>query len=80
MTTDRVTPEPEPGDVTPEPVDSDVVGDPTIERPRQGRTYDDETPAAELEATDGGDAGELDTPGATGLSGLDTIDPGRHHV
>jgi hypothetical protein len=73
MSTDGRTPEPEPGDLTSEPVDGDLVGDPTSDRPPSGRTYDDETPAADLEEVQ-------DTSGGTGLPGLDAADPGRHHV
>ena len=73
MSTDDRTPEPEPGDLTSEPIEADPAGDPTTDRAPSGRTYDDETPAADLEAIG-------DTQGGTGLPGLDEADPGRHHV
>jgi hypothetical protein len=74
MSTDGLTPEPDPGDLTSEPIEADLAaGDPTTEPAPSGRTYDDETPAADLEAI-------RDAQGATGLPGLDAADPGRHHV
>jgi hypothetical protein len=73
MSTDALTPEPEPGDLTSEPVEADLAGDPTTDRAPSGRTYDDGTPAADLEAIQ-------DAQGGTGLPGLDAADPGRHHV
>lgn len=80
MSTDRPGPEPEPADPTSEPGDADLAGEPTTGS-GPGRTYDDETPAAEVEATRGGaDAGDADTERATGMAGLDMADPGRHQV
>ena len=50
MSTDGFTPEPEPGDLTSEPIEADLADDPTTDRPPSGRTYDDETPAADVDA------------------------------
>lgn len=80
MSTDGVKPEPDPSDITSEPIEDDLAGDPTAERGPSGRTYDDETPAAEVESRGGGVPDEVDDPGATGLAGLDIADPGRHQV
>jgi hypothetical protein len=73
MTTDGFTPESGPGDLTSEPIEADLADDPTTDRPPSGRTYDDETPAADLDAI-------REAEGGPGLSGLDEADPTRHHV
>jgi hypothetical protein len=81
MSTDRVDPQPEPGELTSEPIGGDLADDPTTERAPSGRTYDDETPAADLDTRRVGvDPDDVQTNTATGLTGLDTPDPGRHHV
>ena len=73
MSTDGLIPEPEPSHLTSEPIEADPAGDPTTDRAPSGRSYDDETTAADLEAV-------RDAQGGTGLPGLDAADRGRHQV